>query len=262
MPVMNQGRYSATATLLPTGKVLIAGGCCAGSPGSLSSTEFYDPTTNTFAVGPPMNAYRENATATLLQSGKVLIAGPDASTDIYDPACSCFLIGPRMNEARPSAVATLLPNGNVLIAGGYNPGQSAAMDIYDPATNTFVTGPNMNVARGDAAAVLLPNGKFLIAGGCCDPGVGTLASTELYDPAANTFASPSSTATMNVAQEGATATLLTNGPDSGKVLISGGDTHDNPLLSTELYDPVTNSFASTTPTLSVPRRGSTATLLH
>ena len=149
----------------------------------------------------------------------------------------------------------------MLIAGGYNSGYSAATDIYDPATNTFVTGPNMNIARGDTAAVLLPNGKFLIAGGG-SPGV--LASTELYDSTTNMFAPPSSTATMNVAMARATATLLTNGPDAGKVLILGGWSGDYPpdLFSTELYDPVTNSFASSTPTLSVERGNSTATLLH
>ena len=44
---MNTARSIATATLLPNGKVLIAGG--SGSTGALSSTELYDPVSNTFA---------------------------------------------------------------------------------------------------------------------------------------------------------------------------------------------------------------------
>ena len=69
---MNIARSFATATLLPNGKVLIAGGSF------LSSTELYDPATNTFALvasTPVMNAGRTWATATSLPNGKVLIAG-------------------------------------------------------------------------------------------------------------------------------------------------------------------------------------------
>jgi hypothetical protein len=69
-PSMNEARAQATATLLPNGKVLIAGGS------SGASTEIYDPATNTFAASTPsMNHPREFATATLLPNGKVLITG-------------------------------------------------------------------------------------------------------------------------------------------------------------------------------------------
>jgi len=44
-PIMNDARYEATATLLASGKVLIAGGCCGNSGGNtpIASTELYDP---------------------------------------------------------------------------------------------------------------------------------------------------------------------------------------------------------------------------
>jgi Kelch motif len=54
---MNTARYAATATLLPNGEVLIAG----GGNGGLSSTELYDPVSNTFAAAaatPVMNTGR------------------------------------------------------------------------------------------------------------------------------------------------------------------------------------------------------------
>jgi Galactose oxidase, central domain len=79
-PSMNVARAGATATLLPNGKVLIAGG--ANGDGNvdnvLKNTELYDPVSNTFAPvasTPVMNTARQNATATLLPNGKVLIAG-------------------------------------------------------------------------------------------------------------------------------------------------------------------------------------------
>src|SRR5260370_37221429 len=72
---MSTARDYATATLLPNGKVLIAGGF--GDAGVLSSTELYDPATNTFAPSnttPEMNSARVAVTATLRRNGKVVIA--------------------------------------------------------------------------------------------------------------------------------------------------------------------------------------------
>ena len=143
---MNVGRAEATATLLPNGKILIAGG--VGSSGDfLASTELYDPATNSFA---PMS---ETAS---------------------------------MNAGRYYATATLLPNGKVLIAGGFGAGGGTASstDLYDPASNSFAPESGtatMNAGRYIATATLLPNGKVLIAGGFGSSTV-ALASTELYTP--------------------------------------------------------------------------------
>lgn len=90
---LNTARDFATATLLPNGKVLIAGGVNS-SANPLASTELYDPAANSFAPvsgTASMNAAPDIATATLLPNGQVLIAGGDnssgflASTEIYTP---------------------------------------------------------------------------------------------------------------------------------------------------------------------------------
>jgi hypothetical protein len=267
-PVMNTARENATATLLPNGKVLIAGGF-------LSSTELYDPVTNTFAAPastPVMNTARGGATATLLNNGKVLIAGGSdnatnlSSTELYDPATNTFAASastPVMNTAREFATATLLPNGKVLIAGGFGIADIlSSTELYDPATNTFAPSnatPAMNSPRVDDTATLLPNGKVLIAGGF-DGNFPSLSSTELYDSATNTFAPSNSTAVMNGPREDATATLLGN----GKVLIAGGQIFFQDFTNTtELYDPATNTFAPSNSTANVntPRVFATATLL-
>ncbi len=274
-PVMNTARSIATATLLPNGKVLIAGG--SGSTGALSSTELYDPVSNTFAppaLTPTMNTARAWATATLLPNGEVLIAGGGnnlvatlSSTELYDPVSNTFAAStPVMNTARYYATATLLPNGKVLIAGGLNATGSppylylSSTDLYDPVTNTFAASastPVMNVGRSLATATLLPNGKVLIAGGMNTGNY--LSSTELYDPVSNTFAASASTPVMSTARDWATATLLPN----GEVLIAGGSLNigRGALPSTELYDPVTNTFAASTPTMNTAHLNDTATLL-
>ncbi len=234
-PTMNGAHRSATATLLPDGKVLIAGGSAQ------QSTDLYDAYANSFAPAvfqPALNAVYYFATATLLPNGNVLIAGGSgdafgftaiSSTELYDPATNTLAAGPTMSTAHSAATATFLPNGKVLIAGG-SAGVTvyavASTELYDPATDTFTAGRAMNAARSQAAATLLPNGKVLIAGGYGDGG-GVLNSTELYDPAMNAFAASSP---MNDARSDAGIVVL---PDS-QVLITGGF-GGIPLSTTDLY---------------------------
>jgi large repetitive protein len=91
LPSMNTARGSATATLLFSGKVLIAGGV-GPSFSSLDSLELYDPSTNSFAPAASlltMNMARDGAIAALLPNGEVLIAGgqgvfgPTNSVELY-----------------------------------------------------------------------------------------------------------------------------------------------------------------------------------
>jgi hypothetical protein len=93
-PSLNVARSPATATLLPNGKVLIAGGYAklGSQEFILSSTEVYDPTTNSFSLSPgTLRVPREYSTFTLLPNGGVLIAGGEddmtalSSTEIYAP---------------------------------------------------------------------------------------------------------------------------------------------------------------------------------
>jgi hypothetical protein len=85
---MTSTLYRHRATLLPNGKVLIAGGY--NSTGPLSSAELYDPASGTFTASAPMTSARYLHTATLLPNGKVLIAGGQSGSaevntaELYD----------------------------------------------------------------------------------------------------------------------------------------------------------------------------------
>src|SRR5882724_5206691 len=89
---MSEARYGYTATLLASGKVLVAGG--TGSDGRyLGSAELYDPATGSWSSTGSFFTKRGGHTATLLPSGKVLVAGGNAdftgalsSAELYDPA--------------------------------------------------------------------------------------------------------------------------------------------------------------------------------
>jgi Bacterial Ig-like domain (group 2)/Galactose oxidase, central domain len=80
---MAEARTFHTATLLPSGKVLVAGG------GEQNSTaEIYDPATGSFSITSGMEVGRSGHTATLLPNGSVLVAGGGifnglASAELY-----------------------------------------------------------------------------------------------------------------------------------------------------------------------------------
>jgi hypothetical protein len=70
-------RSNSTATLLPTGNVLLAGGLVGliSNPQTTPTAMLYNPATNTWTSTGNMTTGRENQTATLLKDGQVLMAG-------------------------------------------------------------------------------------------------------------------------------------------------------------------------------------------
>jgi N-acetylneuraminic acid mutarotase len=190
-------RMFHTATLLPSGQVLVAGGI---SPSTLlSSTELYDPASNTWSVVGSLATARDFHTATLLPSGKLLVAGgvggvgPGpatgvlASTELYDPASNAWSVAGALATARAGHTATLLLSGQVLVAGGAGAsGTIASAELYDPASNTWSAAGSMFQALASPTATLLPSGKVLVAGGDTGGPFGDTASAELYDPQTQT----------------------------------------------------------------------------
>jgi uncharacterized repeat protein (TIGR03803 family) len=265
--VMTYERYLHTATLLPDGKVLVAGG--AGATGALSSVELYDPSTGNWTLTNSMNAARIAHSATLLPNGKLLIAGGtlDGTTDIssaelYDPATGAWIMTGSMTTNRANHTATLLPNGKVLVVGGASGHHGAnaipGAELYDPLTGVWTPTGAPNTARGSYhTATLLSNGKVLVVAGSVGNSSSTYTATsELYDPTTATW---TYTGSLNTgARHGHTATLLPN----GTVLMAGGEggTNDDVLSSAELYDPATGVWTATG-YLNTAREWHTATLL-
>lgn len=261
-------RYDHTATLLASGKVLVAGGA-ANSTSFLTSAELYAPSTGSWSAAGSLSYPRRRHTATLLPSGKVLVTGgyasnggaSQATAELYDPDTNTWSSTNSLTTARSNHTATLLPSGKVLVVGGNNQSQYlSSAELYDPTTGTWSSAGSLNGARYDHTATLLLSGKVLVAAGFgphADSMWTQLPTAELYDPATNSW---SSTGALSRGRRATTATLL----PSGKVLVTGGETSEpSPLSaasSAELYDPTTDTW-SAAGSLNRGRFYHTATLL-
>jgi hypothetical protein len=109
------GRAQATATRLPDGKVLVAGGEIDHVQSRVVA-ELYDPATGTFSPTGNMVNGRSGHTATLLPDGTVLMVGgygvgAATSAEIYNPATGRFSTTGSLGIGRTVHTATLLPDG-------------------------------------------------------------------------------------------------------------------------------------------------------
>jgi hypothetical protein len=153
---MNLPRANQTATLLPTGKVLIAGGLNTSGV-RLQTTELFDPT----AVG---------------GLGNFTTSSP----------------GGVMSTPRARHTATLLPDGTVLVAGGHT--TTAPAELFDPTAvgglGDFTDTGAMSTQRSQHTATLLANGQVLVTGGVNAVEINGLSSSELYTPILCSAAAP------------------------------------------------------------------------
>ncbi len=189
---MNSVRFVHTATLLPNGTVLIAGGFNAGNTSlAVASAEIFDPSTNTFTLTGAMTIPRSRYTSTVLPDGAVLAVGGTNSiqgvtaptpAEIYSASTGSFAqtgpttIGRELHRASP------LFNGNVLVSGGddgvnvlsttevyYNP------VVKEPIQITTTTIPNAVVGQPYVAMALEENSAgpvtWSIISGAFPPGI-------------------------------------------------------------------------------------------
>jgi hypothetical protein len=229
-------------------KVLVAGGFNTGD-GNLDVAEIYDPSGGSWTLTTgAMNFKRDAYGMALLSDNKVLIAGGASRgpvlklAEIYDPNTGKFTATGPMNVERwgyqgtmlvPLAPATTGGVFSVLIAGGNSSTNSplSTAEVFNPTTGIWSnTSGNMTVARSNHTLTRLQSGKVLVVGG-------TDQSAELFNPTNNNFTRTAGF--PNVARQFHSAVLLYN----GKVLIAGGRINGATTASTELYDPVTDTFS-------------------
>ena len=256
---LNDARDFATATRLPSGQVLIAGGFNTHT-GTLDTAEMYDPATEQFRPLPSrLSCGRELFQATPLADGRVLLSGgldlwtsrTQNTADLFDPKTEKFSpVSSTLADDRFGHAAVRLQDGRVLIVGGTKvvlgqPGVTlASAEVFDPQTARFhVTRQPMHLPRDRPTATLLPDGMVLIAGG--QNGEDTPRTAELFDPKSETFSLLPDDSQLHDGRMAHADALL---PD-GRVLLVGGwnALQKATLASTELYDPKVRAFLAAPP---------------
>lgn len=124
--VMSKQRTGHSATLLPSGKVLIVGGVCLNNCKATAKQvdDIYDPATDTISPLAHAGDLPSTHVAVLLKDGRVLVAGDVDETTYnmvlaYDPKGGGFWSTlPSLAIGRWSAGGTILNDGTVLVVGG------------------------------------------------------------------------------------------------------------------------------------------------
>jgi hypothetical protein len=222
---MSRARLSHAATLLPSGQVLVTGGCtsqtqlytaCAAD-GASKVAELFDPATEAFSPLPPMLTARLNHGAVVLPNGKVLIVGGgDASAELYDPLTRTFAATQPSGSPRDGRTAHLLPNGRVFVAGG----STLAPDLFDPVTETWSFAGALPAQLPEMLWSTKPDGRLVSVGGLF-PVDGINATEFMFDPLGT---SPQAASFVQIAtdaraaREGGAMTLA----GTGELVVTGG----------------------------------------
>ncbi len=215
---MLAARYTHTATLLPDGRVLVAGGY--DNSWGVGSAEIYDPVANTWTSAGTMSVTdRFWHTATLIGSDRVLVAGSPTSPvcEVYNVVSNTWTTVGSMAENRYCHSTVLLPSGKVMVIGGYDYSSGstrASTEIFDPATGLWTSGGSMAAGRYFATAVNDGNGHVYVVGGY-DAGSGAVGGVESYSIVPGTWTAVSGLSYYSL---GAAGNLLAN----GSVVIAGG----------------------------------------
>jgi hypothetical protein len=222
-----------------------------------------------------LRQYRWHHSQSTLLDGRVLVCGGfavDATsgpfvlscTEIYTPETNTWRSGPNLLQQYRdhSSVQSTLNDGRVLVSGGYgtfSPCRETSAEIYDPTTDTFTRSTHMLRTRkresSDHTQSTLLDGRVLVCG---------TGTAEIYDPQTEVWSVASSM--LQHRDKASQSTLL-----DGRVLVCGGttpwydcETSASPrtlsFSTTEMYDPLTDTWSPAPPMLSARSGHSQSTL--
>lgn len=245
---MLTARALHSATLLPNGKLFVAGGFGNSSdpyaPLFLSSCEIYDPSTGIWTPTASMSRPRANHGAVLLTDGRVLVIGGTGQTntgtdsfEIYDPSSDTWSTkqySGYLGFVFPSAVLAL-PNDKVLVSVVTQSSWERTA-VYDASNDSWTYIDNVDTGFPIVEA-LLPNNLALELYTILGPTL--VEGSKLYDPVTGNLSTGGS---MSARRDGMGVALLSNG---GFIATGGKDlTTGQYLSSSEWFDYTTDQWSS------------------
>src|SRR5205807_2498843 len=222
---MGAARSGHTATLLNSGKVLIAGG------DDIGTAEIFDPAGETFSSPLlTMTAPRIGQTATLFSDDSVLLAGGNTdSMEYFSSVSQTFTLDPqKMTAARTGHEAISLSDTRLLFFGGDT---NHTVDEFNPSSDVLSLKATMNGAQ--SSATLLANGKVPVL----RPDVAGLYAPDAVDQTTSftPFDETSVPGSTTLLRSGQSATELSG---DKKVLVAGGENAQHqPILQIAAFNP-------------------------
>ncbi|MGH2837580.1 MAG: kelch repeat-containing protein, partial [Thermoleophilaceae bacterium] len=213
---MSVARGGHTATMLPDGRVLVAGG---GNLDMLRSSEIFDPGTGDWNLAGEMFEVRSGHVAVALPDGEVLVISgfTDGGLSFTSERFSggSWSPGPDLINARVDFTAVVAGRRVVVIGGSFADGvPRSEVEVWDfDGPLEFVEAASLTTPRNDHTATALPDGRIVVIGGRVSEA--PLASVELFDPSSGAWRTAG---TMTVARYDHAATLL----NDGRILVTGG----------------------------------------
>jgi hypothetical protein len=243
--------FCSVHTALPNGNILVAGGTKRYDPfyGLRTSYE-YDWVTKQFVPRPLMaGGGRWYPGATQLGSGEVFVlsglngAGAlNTQPEVYHPVTRTWSVTPYRLSVPTYPHMLPTAGGRLFFTGVAFGGSAVRVGFLRPMTGSFqpVAGLDTN-RRDEGASFFVPfsqGRKVMVAGG----GVATTALVDLYASANPVYkAGPSLDRPKKYLSH---ATLF-----DGRVLLAGGqDPQNNPVLTAQLYRPISNRLEMVAPT--------------
>jgi hypothetical protein len=252
---LSEPRAGHTATLLPDGRVLLAGGfrlAGAGGVETLSSAEFIDPMAGTQAFVQDVGsdgARRAFHTASLMLDGRVaLIGGEVQSATVATALRSVVVFNPTSREtqqfelaqARTRHAAAVDLAGRILVVGGTGAGGAvlATPEGVEPAAGRSFPVPTP-LPRVGVSMAALPDGQRLVVAGGSD-GTRLVREVQAFAFDGTTFAPVGAVPQLRQGRQNA---ALAPYEAEGKLLVLGGyntagapEPSSRPIAVTEILD--------------------------
>jgi hypothetical protein len=241
----NYDPFCSGHSFLEDGQLLVTGGHVSDGVG-VANASTYNPTTNVWTALPKMNAGRWYPTNTTLPNGDVLVVSGNIDRSVgVNPLPQVFQVKNRTwrNLTNAQLSLALYPYMHLAANGKvFNSGPSTTTRYLDTSgTGSWTFVATRSVSRSAGSSVMYDIGKVLVMGGGNPP-------TKTAQVINLNVASPTwrSVAQMANARRHLNATIL---PD-GKVLVTGGtsgpgsNNPDTPVYAAEMWDPVTERWAT------------------
>ena len=170
----------------------------------------------------------------------LLVSIPQLQADFISESTTQFMNAPSMVIPRMNHHIIVDEDDEVTVFAGHGVGFRSldSAEYYQTQGDDFVV-LNMLHKHDDPAFVRLANGEYLIMGGSRDWGIPHYSHTQIYNPETREFRSGGDLVRFRA---GSGSALLNN----GQVLVVGAWwTHNTAHTYGEVYDPVTNTFSST-----------------